>query len=154
VAIVYIGIGSNTGDREDNCRKAIGLLGGYNIKVVRTSSMYETEPWGVKDQPRFINMAVEIETDLEPRNLLNALKDIEKKMKRVPSERYGPRLIDLDILLYNDLVMDEPDLKIPHSHMHERDFVVKPLMEIAPEAVHPTFGKKITELFSQIHRSS
>jgi 2-amino-4-hydroxy-6-hydroxymethyldihydropteridine diphosphokinase len=130
---VYIGIGSNLGDREVNCLKALELLAEYGIKVDRTSSMYETEPWGVKGQPRFINMAVQAETNLDPRKLLNVLKEIEKQMKRVPSEKYGPRLIDLDILLYDNLVLDEPDLKIPHPHMHERDFVMRPLREIAPE---------------------
>jgi 2-amino-4-hydroxy-6-hydroxymethyldihydropteridine diphosphokinase len=146
VAIVYIGIGSNLGSRKDNCQKAIGLLAEYDIKVVRTSSMYETEPWGVKEQPRFINMAVEVETNLDPRKLLNALKDIEKRMKRMSSEKYGPRPIDLDILLYDDMVLDEHDLKIPHPHMHERDFVIRPLREIAPDVLHPVLQKRITEL--------
>lgn len=151
---VYIGIGSNLGSRKDNCRKAIGLLSEYGITIIRASSMYDTEPWGVKEQPRFINMVVEAKTSLDPRRLLDALKDIEKRMGRVWSEKYGPRLIDLDIILFDDLVLNEPDLKIPHPHMHERDFVMRPLREIAPEVVHPVLGKRITELFSQIPRSS
>ena len=97
--------------------------------------MYETEPWGVTDQPKFINMVVRVGTDMEPSELLEVLKAIEKKMGRQDSPGWGPRLIDLDILLYGDLVIDEPDLKVPHPHMFERDFVLKPLSEIAPEII-------------------
>lgn len=154
MAVAYIGIGSNLGDRKNNCQKAVELLGEYGVKAIKTSSMYETEPWGVKDQPEFINMAVEAETSLAPRGLLNALKGIEKRMGRAPSEKYGPRVIDLDILLYGDVVVEEHGLKIPHPHMHERDFVLRPLMEIAPEVVHPVSGKRITELLSRSPRSS
>jgi 2-amino-4-hydroxy-6-hydroxymethyldihydropteridine diphosphokinase len=143
---VYLGIGSNLGDREDNCRKAIDLLMESGLKVVKKSSMHETEPWGVKGQPRFINMAVETETELRPREMLNVLKAIEKRMGRVEAERYGPRIIDLDILLYDSLVIDEPDLKIPHPLMHEREFVLKPLSEIAPDVVHPVLKKTIREI--------
>jgi 2-amino-4-hydroxy-6-hydroxymethyldihydropteridine diphosphokinase len=132
---VFIGIGSNLGNREDNCNDAIRRLGRSGIEIIARSSMYETEPWGVTDQPKFINMVIRIGTTLEPSELLAALKEIERKMGRVDTGKWGPRVIDLDILLYGDLVIDEPDLTIPHPHMFERDFVLKPLSEIAPEII-------------------
>lgn len=146
MAIVYVGIGSNLGDRERNCLRAIDLMEERSLKVSRRSRTYETEPWGVKDQPRFINMAVSVETALEPRKVLGLLKDVEKLMGRQETVRYGSRVIDLDILLYDSLVVKEPGLEIPHPLMHERDFVLVPLAEIAPEAVHPVIGKTIREL--------
>ncbi|MEE9524737.1 MAG: 2-amino-4-hydroxy-6-hydroxymethyldihydropteridine diphosphokinase [Thermodesulfovibrionales bacterium] len=132
---VFIGIGSNLGNREDNCNNAIQQISKVGIEIIARSSMYETEPWGITDQPKFINMVVRVGTDMEPSELLEVLKAIEKKMGRQDSPGWGPRLIDLDILLYGDLVIDEPDLKVPHPHMFERDFVLKPLSEIAPEII-------------------
>lgn len=147
MAKVYIGIGSNLGEREDNCLRAIGLLGENGINVSKKSSLYETEPWGMKEQPRFINMAVEAETELAAGELQKSLKSIESHMGRDKSApTWGPRIIDLDILLYDSLVIDGPDLKIPHPLMHEREFVLRPLSEIAPDAVHPVLGKTIKEL--------
>lgn len=147
---VYIGIGSNLGSREQNCLKAIALLSENNITVTKQSSLYETEPWGVKDQPEFINMAAEASTDLEPLRLLKILKEIEKELGRQETERWGPRAIDLDILLYNDLAINTPELTIPHPSMHIRAFVLKPLSEIAPDKVHPVMGKTIKELLASI----
>lgn len=143
---VFIGIGSNLGLREENCLKAIELLREKNIRVKKQSAMYETLPEGIKDQHGFINMAVETETDLPARKLLDMLKDIERQIGREEAIRWGPRLIDLDILLYDDLILKEPDLEIPHPLLHERVFVLKPLLEIAPEAVHPVLRKRIREL--------
>lgn len=150
----YIGIGSNLGDREDNCMKAVALLGDKGIKVTRRSSMIETEPWGVVDQPKFINMAVEIETALSPEELLKLLKVIESEIGRRPALRWGPRSIDLDILLYDDLILEAPELEIPHAGMDEREFVLKPLAEIAPEKIHPVFKKSISGLLLQHRRNS
>jgi len=143
---VHIGIGSNIGNRQRNCREAIRQLGSRGVKVVKEAAMIETEPWGVADQPRFINMAVEAETDMTPDRLISLLKDIEVSMGRTESVRWGPRLIDLDILFYDDLIIDSPGLKIPHPRLHERAFVLVPLSEIAPEKVHPVLKKSMREL--------
>ena len=147
---IYIGIGANLGDREHNCLKALGELEKRGIKVTKKSSRYETEPWGVRDQPKFINMAVEADTDLTPGEVLETIKEIEKKLGRRETHRWGPRIIDLDILLYDDMVVDEPGLKIPHPHMHERDFVLTPLSEIAPGAIHPLLKKTVREMLSEV----
>ena len=112
--------------------------------------MIETEPWGVKEQPKFINMAVEIKAGLEPDALLHLLKNIEIEVGRLPTSHWGPRIIDLDILLYDDLIIKTPDLEIPHPHISERDFVLKPLAEIAPEKVHPLLGKSIKNLLMEL----
>ena len=150
MSIVHIGIGSNLGDRKEHCLKAIQLLSQKGIHVRKRSSMYETEPWGVKDQPRFINMAIEGETGLTPAKLLAVLKMIEDEAGRVETHRWGPRVIDLDILLYDDLVIDTPELSIPHPLMHRREFVLKPLVEIAPDKIHPVLKKTIQELLSDL----
>lgn len=144
--VVFIGIGSNLGDREGNCLRSIELMRQRGIAVIRQSSLYETEPWGVTEQPKFINMAVEAETSLAPRQLLNALKEIERQMGRTVTEKWGPRVIDLDILFYDDMIVDEPDLKIPHPLIAEREFVLRPLCEIAPDLKHPVTGRTIKEM--------
>jgi 2-amino-4-hydroxy-6-hydroxymethyldihydropteridine diphosphokinase len=146
MAKVHIGIGSNVGDRRASCHTAVDLLRQAGQTILKQSSLYETEPWGVENQPLFINMAIEIQTDLPPIELLSLLKKIEKNMGRVYTDRWGPRVIDLDILLYEDLVITGRELQIPHPAMHERAFVLKPLAEIAPEEMHPVLLKKIDEL--------
>jgi 2-amino-4-hydroxy-6-hydroxymethyldihydropteridine diphosphokinase len=146
MAVAYIGIGSNLGNRRYNCLKAIELLRQGGLRVSKVSLLYETEPWGVRGQPRFINMAAEIETDLPPRKLLALLKAIEKRMGRIKAEQWGPRRIDLDILLYDDITLNTDGLTIPHPLMHERTFVLEPLSEIAPEKVHPVLLKKVSVL--------
>ncbi|MDP2168474.1 MAG: 2-amino-4-hydroxy-6-hydroxymethyldihydropteridine diphosphokinase [Thermodesulfovibrionales bacterium] len=148
--VVYIGIGSNMGGRKANCRKAVKLLIREGMRALKQSSMHETKPDGVKEQPLFMNMAVAAETDIPPHRLLKVLKSIEKELGRKETIRRGPRVIDLDILLYGDLILDEPDLKIPHPSMHKRGFVLKPLSEIAPDAVHPVLGKTVKELFEKL----
>lgn len=148
----YIGIGSNLGNRHENCLHAIELLEKRGITVKKKSSLYETEPWGVNDQPRFINMVVEIETTLEPKELLSLLKGIEKEIGRQDSFHWGPRIIDLDILLFNTLVLNEENLKIPHPFLHEREFVLRPLNEIAPDVIHPLFHMSIDELSQRLLR--
>ncbi|GBD99209.1 bifunctional folate synthesis protein [bacterium BMS3Abin07] len=130
---VFIGIGSNIGNREDNCNRVINRIDEAGMEIVSRSSMYETEPWGVKTQPLFINMVIRVRTDADPHDLLRQLQSIEKEMGRQKGPKWAPRVIDLDILLYDDLTVDEPDLKIPHPYMSEREFVLKPLSEIAPD---------------------
>ncbi|MDP3259569.1 MAG: 2-amino-4-hydroxy-6-hydroxymethyldihydropteridine diphosphokinase [Thermodesulfovibrionales bacterium] len=146
MSIAYISIGSNLGDREENCRQAIKLIEKNGIAVRKQSRMYETEPWGVKDQPKFINMAIEVETDKKPEELLRVLEEIEKEIGRTESVKWGPRVIDLDILFYDDLILKSPDLEIPHPLLHEREFVLKPLCEIAPDKKHPVTGKTVKEM--------
>jgi 2-amino-4-hydroxy-6-hydroxymethyldihydropteridine diphosphokinase len=146
MATVYISIGSNIGNRQKNCLHAIELLEKRGIIIKEKSTMYETEQLGIKDQPKFINMAVEIETGLNPNKLLNILKDIESEIGRKESFTWGPRIIDLDILLFDNIILNEDNLKIPHPLLHKRDFVLSPLCEIAPDINHPVLGKTIKEL--------
>jgi 2-amino-4-hydroxy-6-hydroxymethyldihydropteridine diphosphokinase len=152
MSTAYIGIGSNLGNRQYHCLKAIELIERSGQKISKISSLYETEPWGVRKQPAFINMAVEIETGLPPRELLILCKRIEKRMGRKKTVRWGPRVIDLDILLYDDLAVKDDDIVIPHPLMHRRAFVLEPLSEIAPEKVHPLLKKKITDLLLENRR--
>lgn len=143
---VHIGLGSNLGGREANCRAALVLLEERGARVLKVSSMHETEPWGVAGQPAFINAAAEVETPLEPEEFLMLINGIEKEMGRVKTVRWGPRVIDMDILLWGDLILEEPGLKVPHPGMHERSFVLGPLVEVAPGAVHPVLKKTVKEL--------
>jgi 2-amino-4-hydroxy-6-hydroxymethyldihydropteridine diphosphokinase len=136
VTLAYIGLGSNLGDREETIRRAVELLGS-----ARVSTLIETEPWGYADQPRFLNAVAELETDEPPRALLARLLEIERELGRTrDGPRYGPRTIDLDLLLYGDDRLDEPGLGLPHPRLHERAFVLEPLAELAPELVVPGFG--------------
>ncbi len=147
----YIGLGSNLGNRSGNIEEATDSLKAVDsIEVKKISSIYETEPEGVEDQPHFLNCALEVETNLPPRKLLASLKAIERQMGRSRGKRCGPRIIDLDILLYGDLVMEEADLEIPHPLLAERLFVLAPLSEIASEIVHPKLGKSISGLRKQL----
>lgn len=152
MSVSYIGIGSNLGNRHKNCLHAIELLEIRGIKVKKKSSMYETGPWGVKDQPRFINMVIQIETSLMPHELLGVLKDIEKEIGRKDSFHWGPRIIDLDILLFNEIVMNDKKLQIPHPYLHEREFVLRPLDEIAPDVIHPVLNMSINKLAHKMLR--
>lgn len=124
------------------------------MKLVAESAVYESEPVGYKDQPWFLNMAVKIETDLEPEDLLKTVKNIEKEVGREKGEKWGPRAIDIDILLYGSSVVDEPELKIPHVRMHERRFVLEPLSEIAADITHPKLQKSIKELLKECKDAS
>jgi len=153
VAIVYIGIGSNLGNREKNCLDALKILEKKGIVVKKKSSLYETSPWGVTDQPRFMNMVVEVETELEPHKLLRTLKDIERQVGRGETFKWGPRIIDLDILLFNDLFLRNDILQIPHPLMHKREFVLKPLCEIASDKIHPLLKVRIRDLLEKLEKS-
>ena len=138
---VYLGLGSNLGDREEHIRKAIALIGESIGLVIRQSSLIETEPWGFESANRFLNSVILVETTLTPRQLLKATQKIERQLGRKKKSTdsciltpvsYSDRSIDIDILLYDDLTVDEPDLKIPHPLMQQRDFVMTPLNEIKP----------------------
>ena len=142
----YVALGSNLGDKEANLRKALELLEERGVEVVKTSSFICTEPYGVTDQPQFLNGVCEVRTSLVPLALLHTLLEIEQEMGRVRLRHWGERNIDLDLLLYEDVVIDTPELKLPHPDMQNRDFVLLPLAEIAPELVHPILQKSIEEL--------
>ncbi len=147
--VVYIGLGTNLGNREENLREAKKRLS-EQVKLITLSQIYETEPWGVLAQPRFLNQVVQGETELEPFDLLHFCKAIEREMGRAPSERYGPRLIDLDILFYDALAIQFPELAIPHARLHERRFILVPLAELAPDLVHPVTGRTIMDLLADL----
>lgn len=149
VARVYLALGTNLGDRMQNLREAVARLE-PGVRTSRVSSVYETEPWGVTSQPRFLNLVVAGETELEPLALLDLLKRIEREMGRTEEARYGPRLIDLDILLYDDLEFRSERLEIPHPRLAERRFVLVPLAEIAPTALHPRLNQPAQYLLNQL----
>jgi 2-amino-4-hydroxy-6-hydroxymethyldihydropteridine diphosphokinase len=146
---VYLALGSNLGDRRHNLEAAIAALP-PTVKVLERSPLYETAPWGVTDQPDFLNMVLKGETRLAPAALLARLKQNETSLGRLPSVRYGPRLIDIDILFYGSLVLSTPELTIPHPHLHERAFVLVPLADLAAAFIHPVLGKPIRDLLAGI----
>lgn len=134
IRIAYLALGANIGNTRENMRKAVTLLGEHEgIRVIKASSLYLTKPVGRENQPDFLNAVIAVETILSPRELLEACLDIEKRIGRRRTIRWGPRVIDIDILLYDGITLDEEDLKIPHPAMLERAFVLAPLAEIAPD---------------------
>lgn len=146
MSFAYIALGSNLGDKEKNLRRALLLLTQQGVEVVRVSSFLSTEPYGVTDQPQFLNAVACVRTSLAPLALLDVLLATELAMGRVRLRHWGERNIDLDLLLYEDVVLDTPRLHLPHPDMQNRDFVLLPLAEIAPELKHPTLQKTIYEL--------
>ena len=147
--VVYIALGTNLGNRPDNLRAALGTLP-PEVNVLAESHIYETPPWGYEDQPAFLNMVVKAETCLEPGALLKYLKQLEVQLGREGNFRWGPRLIDLDILFYDDLIIDTPPLVIPHPRLHERAFVLVPLADVAPDVIHPVLERSVREILAGI----
>lgn len=145
-----IALGSNLGDREMNLKTAIVKMKERGMYIEKLSSFVETEPYGYTDQPKFLNAVCLVETDLSPRALLNTLLAIEREMGRVRTVKWGPRVIDLDIVFYEDLIVNEEGLIIPHPDAHNRLFVLEPLSEIAPDLVHPVLKKTVQELLIEL----
>lgn len=157
--IAYLGLGSNLGQRDRNLAEAVSRLGGElagrnhgrratgrGVELLRASSVYETAPWGYTCQPTFLNCVLEIRTDLSPGRLLESVKRLEVAMGRQQSFRNGPRLIDVDILLYGESAVELPGLQIPHPRLHQRAFALTPLAELAPRVVHASLGVTIAKL--------
>jgi len=151
-ATVYLGLGSNLGDRQQNLIAAIGGLA-PQVRVEAVSSLYETNPVGLRDQQDFYNAVCRASTSLESRELLGLVKQVERDVGRTEGRRWGPRVIDIDILLYGDVTVDEPDLHIPHREMADRAFVLVPLAELAPDVTHPAEGRTIGELLASVDAS-
>jgi 2-amino-4-hydroxy-6-hydroxymethyldihydropteridine diphosphokinase len=153
--IAFIGIGSNMGDREKNCLDALRLLEETGVgKILKRSSLYHTPPFGFEQQDWFLNAALKMETSLAPLDFFEALKSMEKTMGRQAGFRWGPRLIDLDLLFYNDFVIESPSLVVPHPGIPKRRFVLEPLAEIEGEWIHPLLKKSVSDLLSGLDKSS
>lgn len=146
---IYLGLGSNMGDRAANLRMANALIDKHIGKIAKRSHVYETQPWGKPEQDWFLNQCVMANTTLQPRDLLEAIGRIEREMQRERKEKWGPRTIDIDILLYGRRVVRDKGLEIPHPELPNRAFVLIPLMEIAPSLEHPTLKRAIDELYME-----
>jgi 2-amino-4-hydroxy-6-hydroxymethyldihydropteridine diphosphokinase len=145
----YIILGSNVGQRLSFIEKAKYLLEELVGNIINETSVYSTEPWGVEDQKTYLNQVLLIETELSAEKLIDEILKIEEKLGRIRGEKYAPRTIDIDILLFGDLIIEQPELIIPHPRMQDRNFVLTPLKEIAPDVIHPVFQRSISSLQEQ-----
>ena len=143
---IYLLLGSNLDDKKNNILRALKLMEDHRITLKRSSRLYKSEAWGITDQPEFYNQVTHVETDLRPHQLLITLKDIEKTMGRKVIKKWGPRLIDIDILFYNNTVIDGADLQIPHPGIPDRRFTLIPLLELCPNEMHPVLNRSIKEI--------
>jgi 2-amino-4-hydroxy-6-hydroxymethyldihydropteridine diphosphokinase len=150
----YLLLGSNMGNREAFLSKALTEIDAKIGKIIKKSKTYQTEPWGEKEQEDFLNIAVEIETKLKPKKILEKIHEIEKLLDREETYKWGPREIDIDILFYGEEMISEVDLTIPHPFIHERKFTLIPLSEIAPELYHPIMGANILDLLMECEDQS
>jgi len=146
INIAALLLGTNLGSRMDNLEKAIAYIAQVAGTIIKKSSVYETAPWGLKEQDNFLNCALLIETSLAPKDLLDQLLSIEKKLGRERTEKWGPRIIDIDILYYNNDIINEPDLKIPHPFLQDRRFSLVALNEISPDWEHPILKKTVSQM--------
>lgn len=148
---IYLLLGSNLGDRQRNLLQAMELLKERGFNITKTSSIYQTSPWGKRDQPHFLNLVVEGKTGFLPERLLKEIKKIENVMGRTEKERWGVRPIDIDILFFNEKIINTPLLKIPHPQLPRRTFTLIPLNEIIPNLIHPLLGKSVKDLLSRVN---
>ncbi|ENJ9655544.1 2-amino-4-hydroxy-6-hydroxymethyldihydropteridine diphosphokinase [Clostridium botulinum] len=146
----YVAFGSNIGEKENYIKRALEKIEEREIKIIKVSPIYETEPYGVLDQDSFLNGVVKIETNLTTEDLIGELLNIEKQLDRVRERRWGPRTIDLDIIFYDDLIINEKDLVIPHKDMENREFVLKPLCDIDENFIHPVLKKSVRQLYDEL----
>ncbi len=147
--VVFLALGSNIGARDEHLRKGLALLAGA-LEIKEASSVYETEPWGYTDQPRFLNMVCKAFTTMAPLELLTFCQQLEQRIGRTPTFRYGPRVLDVDILAYGDRVIDMPTLRVPHNNLANRAFVLVPLAEIATDWEHQESGKTARQMMEQV----
>lgn len=153
MAIVYLGLGSNKGDRVGYVQQATSLLGAIEgVKIVRTSSLYETQPWLEKETTWFVNAIIEIKTSLSAQNLLSECLRIEKQLgrNRNVEGHFGDRTLDIDILFYDKEIIDDENLQIPHKYIHQRAFVLVPMLEVNPDFIHPDLNKSIADLYEEL----
>lgn len=148
-SLIYLSLGTNLGDRQLNLDKSMRLINKQVGSITKCSSVYQTKAWGVEDQPDFLNMVIEVETSFSPRFVLTTILAIETAMGRVRERKWYTRLIDIDLLFYNQYTTEEPNLIIPHPYLHQRNFVLQPLVEIAPLLEHPTLKKTIKQLLEE-----